>query len=94
MPAKKEISAGSLPKPGYDGICPQCGRPTRFLHAEQFPGDGPFIAYQEPLEKQKIPLVQVRKMKCNRDDCRQLIVTLDCPTFSGILYPNQNTSKN
>lgn len=94
MLVKKEVPSNSLPKPGYDGICPHCGRPTRFLHTEQFPGDGPFIAYREPIEKQKTPIVQVRKMKCNREDCGQMIITLDCPNFSGMLHPYQEISKN
>jgi hypothetical protein len=94
MLAKKEISSTGLPKPGYDGVCPHCGRPSRFIHAEQFPGDGPFVAYREPLDNQKTPLIQVRKMKCNREDCAQMIVTLDSPVWSGILHPAPQMSKN
>lgn len=94
MLAKKDATSNTIPKPGLEGICPQCGRPTRFLHTEQFPGDAPFIAYREPLEKQKTPLIQVRKMKCNREDCGQLIITLDSPAYSGILYPQHQAAKN
>jgi rRNA maturation protein Nop10 len=94
MLAKKEISNSSLPKPGFDGVCPHCGRPTRFIHVEQFPGDGPFVAYREPLEKQKTPIVQVRKMKCSREDCGQLIITLDSQSWSGFLFPQKDMSKN
>ncbi len=76
-----------VPQPGYDGICPHCNRPTRFLHAEQFPGDAPFIAYLEPLEKHKKPVVQVRKCRCTNEDCQQLIVTLIMPEWVGTLVP-------
>ncbi len=76
-----------IPRPGYDGICPHCDRPTRFLHVEQFPGDAPFIAYLEPLEKQKKPIVQVRKSRCTNEGCQKLIVTLEMPEWVGMLVP-------
>jgi hypothetical protein len=76
MLAQPKTIIENLPRAGKDGICPHCSRPTRFLHTEQFPGDAPFIAYNEPVDRQKAPQVQVRKMKCTRDDCGKIIVTL------------------
>ena len=87
MLAKQEKANATLPKPGYDGVCPHCNRPTRYLHTEQFPADGPFVAYHEPLEIQKTPVVQVRKMKCTREDCGRLIITLECTEWKGTLVP-------
>jgi hypothetical protein len=94
MLAKLEKQNTILPKAGNDGICPHCNKPTRFLHVEQYPGDGPFMAYQEPLEKQRTPIVQVRKMKCTRQECGQMIITLDSPKWSGTIIPYQQIKTN
>lgn len=85
--AKLEKLNTPIPRAGYDGICPFCQKPTRFLHTEQFPGDAPFIAYYEPIEKQRTPAVQVRKCRCTHEECAKLIVTLETPEWKGMLIP-------
>lgn len=94
MLAKQEKINVSFPKPGYDGICPHCKKPTRFLHTEQFIGDVPFVAYQEPVEKQKAPMIQIRKMKCTRQECGRLIITMESPKWTGTLVPYQQITNN
>jgi len=82
----------TLSLPGQEGFCPFCKRPTLFKHYEQFPGDGPFKAYQDPINKGQGPIIQVRKMICSRSDCGKMIITLDTPNWTGTLIPYEQYS--
>lgn len=77
----------TLPLPGREGFCPFCKRPTLYKHYEQFPGDSPFKAYQDPISAGQMPIVQVRKMICSHSDCLKMVVTLDSANWVGTLVP-------
>jgi hypothetical protein len=92
MQKQKVMEATVLPLPGNEGFCPFCKRPTLFKHHEQFPGDAPFRAYQEPISNGQAPIVQVRKMICSHSDCGKMLVTLDTPKWKGTLVPYEQYS--
>ena len=93
---RQVIDEKTLPTPGKEAICPHCGQLTIFKHLEQFPGDGPFKAFEQPVNPQKAPIVITRKSYCGRENCGRMVVTIESPQWRGTLIPYKQylTEKN